>query len=1175
MGTSPTPTRRVASAPAFLPSAPEPGRTGRRGRIALFAGFVACASAIAVAAVVVKPTTAHSFQLLYGSVFVDDNISPVAIDLARGKPTVRLTNAVAAVSAASTGDLDVTALGEATLMLDTRTGEFNMLDASGLLVKPSGGGVQLPDTSAGRAMAVPAGPDAYILRTSSAGTDVYLVSQATVASAVSSPSRTVPRASLTLRQPLAAATGAAAAEGSDLWVLTGTGADHALQRLSVPAGSNAGVSLTSASISGVSGPSALESVSGTPSVPSTPGASGTATPANTIPAADTGSTTIAVASNSRLDLYRPDGSSAHLLHPPVAGLDQVLPVSNLAGRAAFLLHGTAGWNLLTAPVEGSLAQVHPLPGIPADATLIAPAASGGSLYVLRGDGDGELWAVQARTGATSTVPGAEHYPVLSGERLDLSGAEVVAEGSRVIVDSRANYEAEVIFTDGSGPPLTVDKHSAVQLDPSAAHALVVSHQAGAGADTGKNPPKTPPAKAKPAAAPTVNNRVDCRTSDQTPHIPLVRLVQRASRSVQLSWTYPLLDTQDCVPSTYTVAVTSLDSGSPAAPGTATVQGQDGVNLVGLFPNTDYRLVVTAYLNGRGTASAPLTVRTSAEGPAAPTSVTTTVDAAGNWTVTWQTCGGLTDTCVPSTSWQVIPSFCDGLGLSGTPQPMLSIGDPTQHTFSATYAGSAALLGRGLSFHVAGVGVTGIVGAQAGDKGCQYSWSPPVAADITLTASAPPATAEQSTSSTTVTASFAKGQTHDLGGVGGQLTYQLLTDGVIAAAIGPTTQSSVTFSGIHPGVHYQVRAVAAPARHPDAAVTVGPVDVQPALAFWPQPTFAASFADTGASTGTLTLTITLPDGTDTHGETFDLSGGSLDCGNAHLDLSYQNITAGTPITFTGIQRATYNSAGAPCSVSGALAQDPGTALSPPLYGAGLSPAATSPAVAIDVPSLDTSASDFSASWVSTSSPSAPQIAVSYTGSNALLATYAQDWTLTASTGSEADCGSSTASPAGSPAVITISQDCAAGNGSGNATWSVAISFSYFGAKANYSVPVTGTRPSPVDPAAMSFAAVWAANSKASDAEVQIQYSGPYDDNTLSSLHWSITITSSGSPGVTCASSTGYPRADGSGPNVGVDLNACPATTGSLVSTYTVHLAYTDPNYGGSGSYDVTVSGAAPK
>ena len=300
MGISPSPTRRAATAPAFLPSSPELASAGRRGRIALFAAFVVIVAAIAVAAVAVKPTSAHSFHLLYGSVFVDDNISPVAIDLASGKPTVRLTNAVTAVSAASTGDLDVIGVGESTLMLDTRTGEFNMLDASGLLMKPTGGGVQLPASTTGKAMAIAAGSDAYILRTSAAGTDVYLVSPATVASAVTTRGRTVPRASVTVAQPLASTPGAAAGAGDDLWVLTGTGTSHSLQRLSVPPGSNAGVALTSTPFGPVSGLAALESVAGANGESTTEPAAGTTSAAAGLAAAgnaasQASATTIALA----------------------------------------------------------------------------------------------------------------------------------------------------------------------------------------------------------------------------------------------------------------------------------------------------------------------------------------------------------------------------------------------------------------------------------------------------------------------------------------------------------------------------------------------------------------------------------------------------------------------------------------------------------------------------------------------------------------------------------------------------------------------------------------------------------------------------------------------------------------------------------------------------------------
>jgi len=1141
--------RRLAPAqPAFLPSGADITAPGRRGRAVLLCGFLACTTAIVVAAVVVKPTTAHAFRLVYGSVFIDDNVSPVAIDLASGKPTVRLSNAVAAVSAASSGDLQMTPAGQSTLMLNTASGEFNMLDASGLLLKPSGGGVRLPASPGGTdqtVTGVASGSSAYIIRSSSSGTQVYLVDAATVATAAGPRASTVPRASLSFTRPLSAGPASAVSANGALWLLSRGGTGLALQELRVPPASSAGATLTSAARGVVSGPAALESIG-----------------------ADTGASTVALATSRSVSVYFPDGKTATIPFASPPGTDRVLAATNVSGRFAFLVHATNGWNLVTGGLHDVAGRVHPLGGLPAQASLVTPAASGANLYLLRADGNGALWTLSF-SGVLGQVPGVTTYPLLQGEKLDLSGAQVLAEGARVIVNARANFESEVIFTDGSHAPLTVDKHSAVQLDPSSTQALVVGHQAG-GAKAPSSPGSQKPPKSKPVAAPTVNNRVDCKTSDQTPHIPLVRVVQRASRSVQLSWTYPLLDTQDCVPSTYTVSITALDSTAPRAPGTAIVQGQSGVNLVGLFPDTAYRIVVTAYLNARGTASIPLDVRTNVEGPAAPTEVSSTVDNAGNWQLRWQSCGGVDQGCVPSTTWQITPSFCDGVGLSTPPQPLVVIGDPTSHTFTATYPGTADLLGRGLSFQVSGVGVTGVVGATGAAPGCQYSWSPPRATAITLDASAPPPAAEQDTTTTTVTAHFADGQSADLGGVGGTLTYQLLSGGVVVDSRGPTSLDTVTFDGLRPGVHYQVRASATPNHHPEAAIVIGPVDVQPAIALWPQPSVTATFADTSAATGTLTVTVSLPAGTDSRGETFDLSGATLDCGNSHLDLTQANFAAGKALTFD-VARTIYNSASAPCTVTAALAQDAATALAPPLYGAGASAPATSSPISIDAPILDTTAQDFTASWVDGTPPGKPQIAVTYTGTNSTLADFAHDWTLTARTDSAGDCGSTTASPAGAPATIDVDHKCV----SSGAVWHVSISFSYFGQDGKYVIAIGGSKPVPVDPGQMTFAAVWTSTSTIDDAHVQLEYSGPYDDTTLDALQWTETVTSSLNSGVTCGSSSGYPQSEGHGPNIAVDLSACPPTTGLLVATYTLHIDFTDPNYGTTGSFDVTVSGAAPQ
>ena len=143
----------AGAASAFRPSAPTtPLRAPSRTQsIALLAVLVVVAGSIAVAAALVRPSKARSYQLFYGSVFLNDNTSPVSIDLASGKPSVRLNNAIAAVSAANTGDVDVYPLANGnTLMLDTATGEFNMVDSTGFVVKTTGGGVTLPSVSGSR-----------------------------------------------------------------------------------------------------------------------------------------------------------------------------------------------------------------------------------------------------------------------------------------------------------------------------------------------------------------------------------------------------------------------------------------------------------------------------------------------------------------------------------------------------------------------------------------------------------------------------------------------------------------------------------------------------------------------------------------------------------------------------------------------------------------------------------------------------------------------------------------------------------------------------------------------------------------------------------------------------------------------------------------------------------------
>ena len=103
------------------------GRPSRQQAVVLVVALLAVAGAIVTASFAVKPSKARSFDLYYGSVYLNDNTAPVAVDLASGKPSVRLQGAYTQVSASESGNLDVVPLASGTLMLDNVTGEFNKI----------------------------------------------------------------------------------------------------------------------------------------------------------------------------------------------------------------------------------------------------------------------------------------------------------------------------------------------------------------------------------------------------------------------------------------------------------------------------------------------------------------------------------------------------------------------------------------------------------------------------------------------------------------------------------------------------------------------------------------------------------------------------------------------------------------------------------------------------------------------------------------------------------------------------------------------------------------------------------------------------------------------------------------------------------------------------------------
>jgi hypothetical protein len=1149
--------------------------------VVLLLALTLVAGAITVASFAVRPAKARAFELFYGSVFIDDNTAPVAVDLATGKPSVRLTNAYTQVSAKASGDLDVIPLQDGTLLLDSATGEFNMLDSTGFVLKSSGGGLSLPNAAdTTRATGLAAGSSAYIVRDSSSGTSVYLVGQSTV-SAAAGGARTQARASVTMSQAAGndVATTAVTARSStdpsansDLWLLMGTGTTRTIRQLSVPERSNAGATLNIHDHGTVSGVAAMA--------------------ASTRDATGTGGDVVAVATQDAIDIF--DGTSrlGRIDVTAPTGVDSILPASNQQGRFAFLYHSASGWSLVRTSTDAlGPATVTALPEL-AGANLAPPAQSRGALYTID-RASGALWRI-SRAGKAVPVSDVSEYPRVAGETASFGQATVLARGSRVIFNSRANLEALTVFADGSHKPVVIDKRTAVDLTSNGAAALANMQSAHATGSTA--PTAAPTNKPKPNPAEPVTDKIDCRNTTQIPHIPSVRLVSKGSRSIQLQWTYPLLDRQDCAPSTYTVALQALGGQAPAPPGPVTVQGVTGVNITGLFPDTRYKVVVDAYINGKHTPSAPLLVHTQVEGPAAPTGLQVSADDAGNWHLSWNSCGGVQQGCVPVTSWTVIPQLCESSGgLISTPEDGRLVADPTTHSFTYTYAGGDALLGYGLNFAVEGVAPSGTIGTAATSSGCVHSWAHPVADNIHVAASTPPHTAQGGTSSTTVNVTFTGEKDVALGGVGGQLTYRLLSGGSLVQQKGPTGDTTASLDGVQPGQSYQVQVIVAPPGHPTASLALPPVDVQAAIADWPALSVSASFAPNPPATGALTVSIAGLTSSGARGETFDLVDSQLVCGNTALPLTQNDFDPAKPLTFSHIARYQYNGG---CTVQIALAENASTVRSPAYFGGTASKTATSAGFSIPVPSLDTSAGQFTAKF--SGGNLNPQIVVSYTGGNGLLATYSTNWSLQAapSGGACSTPTGSSANPAAAPAVIALGP-CYFQNYTAP-SWQVTISFSYFGQSpaTPYTITVNGTGPQPVDPSTIQFAPT----GTYSNGQITISYTGSSPDSTLASLSWIESISADG--GTSCGPDAKQTPTNAGGLTLAVDISACPATStstppppaspappatgtsapsGSVApppsttpvitpTTYTVKIGFTDPNYGTTQTYTVTASGA---
>jgi hypothetical protein len=1042
---------RLRDPAAFRPSASTGDRLTptRRQAVALVSGLVAVACTVAVASYLVKPNKARSFDLFFGSMFLNDDRAPVAVDLTNGKPTVRLVDANSQVSAKNPSDLVVSPLTNGTLLLNANTGEFNIIDATGFVIKTKGGGVPLPKAvGPTTSLAVPSGESAYILQSAASGSSVFLVGQPTVQSATGADAHVQPRASTTMTEAASTAPGSAVSANGDLWLLVGTGDTHTIRQLSVPRGSDAGATL---------GTTDHGTVSGAAAIGITPRGS---------------KDVVGVAEADGVQVFDANGGSHTAAVKGLDGVDEILPASNSTGRLRFLYHSSSGWTLVSVDPDSGAADPLPVPDIPADTPLAAPAASGGKLYTMDAGSTGQIWDV-APDGTAQPVAGADRYPVVkndAGQPLEtpnFSDAYLSARGSRVVFNSRNHVDAIALFTDGSRSPTVIDKSAAVSLN-AAGDATSLTDQHSTKPPAGQQPGEKP----TPQPVQAIDNDLRCRTIKQVPHIPTIIQASPGSRSVRLQWTYSLLDTQDCLPSTYVVSIKVLSAAAPSPPASVRVQGQLGVNVSGLFPSTQYEITVTAFIHGVGTPSEPVQITTGPEGPAAPTNVQASADSSGNWTITWNSCGGIAQGCVPSSTWSVIPTFCDEAGLSAPLVTASLAGDPSRHTFRAVFPGYDEILGRGLTFQVEGIGYEGTVGTPAGDGGCSYSWSHPIASEITLHATQPPPTKLGGTSATTLRLDLGSDPIRAAGGIAAQFSYQLRgTNGKLVAKKGPTMATQVTFDGIEAGTKYTALATVSPPRHPEATVTIGPVPVSTRAA-WPKlqvtATFAADPNQVIPIRGKLTVTIGGLASADAEGERFDLTHSALVCGNTSLPLTKNSFDPSKePIVVDNIFLLQFHGT---CQVSITLVENAGTALDPPVFGG-----TTSPTYVVKTdgspgtPTLGATAADFTAAWAGPDDSGLSDVVVKYAGAASAsdVDALTRGWDIDVVAPDGKVCAISHGTPTAAGLTIPIQQSCLQDHGVAptGGQWTVTISYrnaSGSGGAGPFTEQVSGQPPTYIAP-----------------------------------------------------------------------------------------------------------------
>jgi hypothetical protein len=962
-----------------------------------------------VFAVISQPSIAVQPKPFGGSLTLNDVQDPVVIDLATGSPNLRLQGIESQVGATDPSLVDAVPLADGTLLVNRSTGTFNVLGLGNSIVKTSGGIAlgDLPGTTGAAGFA--AGDNGYIVRYAPTAATISLVDQATVAAAArtgtgpSGAGASVPLLGFAdVAGQIPTDPGSTVVANGDLWTITRANGQGTLQRF---AAGQPGKQLTASQFGSVDPVAALDSAS-------TPGGD-----------------VVAVAEPTDIRIVRPapGGGTPQTTTVPVAAgthVDQIVPIGNGQGQVLFAYRTTGGWRLAGVDLSsGQALPVRVMTGLPAKTILESPVINDGTIYAIADDGSTTppLVKIDPGTGAAAPLAGASSYPVAgAGEQTAFVDPglppQVISVGPRVIINNPNRVLAVVVFTDGSRPTRVIDKRTAVDVDPSALPGA-----------TGDNTPSNTPAKNLVSQPQQVDTQLRCKTITQKPRVPVLDQPVPASHAVSLSWTYSLLDNQDCEPTSYLVTVATVGGGPSPATTQFPVNGQTQFTVPGLRPNTTYSFVVTALINTQSTPSLPQQATTTPQGPDAPLSVTTVANGSNGWTVTWNVCqGDACDSNLPAATWTVTGSSCgSGSQFIGTP-PVVTVpgtGGAVQ-TATVPFDQFPTLVGDQLSFSVQGTSATGLAGDPTGDATCTEGWRPANPGLFTVIGSA---TADPGGSSVTASLAVAPdpGVTavQAFGSDNVRFAFSILDQTSGQTSPSQTVSSpAATFAGLAPGHTYVPEVSVTPLISPTAGSSVSGAPFGTTVP-WPSGITATQVGgvtvipgDPGTGTATFTLAnvYAVPSATVTASATVTCAS-FQETGGSGLPVSAAG-TAGTVTVSLNL-----NEEGGPCSVAFTLSDGPGGP-----YGAGTTQ--TSGALTVNPPALNVGPANFTAVPV----PGAIQVTSTYHSGGGIG--WAIDIVVPPSCSGTTDTGGS-----GGPWTITARvPSCATGT-----TVDVQVTFTYLG------------------------------------------------------------------------------------------------------------------------------------